>query len=420
MKVLVIGSGGREHAICWKLKQSPSVTELYCIPGNAGTAEVATNINLSVNNLGALALWAAETKIDLTIVGPEAPLAEGIVDLFTEHGLRIFGPSKEAARLESSKSFTKEVLLRAGVSTAKAEVFDDFEKAKAYVLAEGVPIVIKADGLAAGKGVTVALTLEQAISALEEAMKGLRFGEGGKKVIVEEFIKGREASVIAIIDGSTVLPLVISQDYKRVFDEDEGPNTGGMGALSPTPVLSDKSVENLVGKIFMPVLEELRNRNIKYVGFLYAGIIVDAERNAKVLEFNCRLGDPETQVLMMRLKSDLFEILNAAVDGKLSSMDMRWSSETAVCVVACSEGYPANVNDGKLIEGLSDSSVDDIVVFHSGTTKGSDGQTITKGGRVLCITALGRNSEVARNKVYSKLSRIKFDGMHYRKDIGVK
>lgn len=418
MKVLVVGGGGREHAIAWKVNQSALLKELYCAPGNAGTSEFATNLELTSDNVGALALWAVENEIDLTIVGPEAPLAEGIVDVFQEHGLRIFGPSKAAAELESSKSFAKEIMIKAGVPTPKAEIFEDAVEAKAYVIAEGAPIVIKADGLASGKGVTVAMTVDEAVQAIDQCLVANRFGESGSRVLLEEYIEGREASVMAIVDGTTLVPLVVSQDYKRLQDGDQGPNTGGMGAISPTPVLEDRRIENLVGEIFLPVLRELWNRGIKFVGFLYAGIIVDKKTGeAKVLEFNTRLGDPETQVLLVRLKSDLLKALDAAVRGKLSSIELKWKKEAACCVVAASAGYPGEVDDGKKLSGIFPEE-ENTVVFQAGTRVDDNEQIVTKGGRILAVSGLGESVEQAIERAYSGMERISFEGMQYRKDIG--
>ena len=420
MKVLVIGGGGREHAIAWKLRQSPLLKELYCAPGNPGTASIATNLELTAKNIGALALWAVENEIDLTIVGPEAPLAAGLVDVFVEHGLRVFGPTKAAAQLEASKSYAKKVMKKAGVPTPDAEIFTDFDSARDYVLEKGAPIVIKADGLAAGKGVIVALTTDEAIAGLKQCLLDEQFGDSGRKVVVEEFIDGYEASVMAIVDGTSVVPLVVSQDYKRVFDGDQGPNTGGMGAISPTSVLEDRRVENLVGEIFLPVLRELWAQGIKYVGFLYAGVIVSKKTGEiKVLEFNCRLGDPETQVLLVRLQSDLLHALDAAVLGKLSAVELQWKKEAACCVVMCSEGYPGELNDGKEISGLFDES-DGALLFHAGTAYAPDksGKVISKGGRVLTISALGSNMKEAVAKAYGGVKKINFDGMLFRKDIG--
>lgn len=419
MKVLVIGSGGREHALGWKLSQSPHCSELFFAPGNAGTESLGRSIDLKTNNTGALAVWAVENKIDLTVVGPEAPLADGVVDVFTEHGLRIFGPTKAAARLESSKSFAKEVLLKAGVPTAKAQTFSDFSEAKRYVEHEGAPIVIKADGLAAGKGVVVAESLEEAYEALNEFMKADRFGSAGKTVVLEQKLSGKEASMMAIVDGNTVLPLVISQDYKRVFDGDIGPNTGGMGAISPTPVLPDSRVGELINEIYVPILKELMARGISYTGFLYAGLMVDKTGLVRVLEFNCRLGDPETQVIMMRLQSDLLTTIAAAANKELASIDLAWSSQAAACVVACSGGYPGTVDDGKIINGLFQGD-ERAMLFYSGAIRSNEQSKaiVSKGGRVLSVTAIGKDVSEACARAYQGMEAISFDGMHYRRDIG--
>ena len=417
MKVLVVGGGGREHALCWKLKQSPLLTKLYCAPGNPGTAEIAENVDLSPSNIGLLALWAVENMIDLTIIGPEAPLVDGITDIFTDHGLKVFGPTKAAAKLEGSKAFAREVMKKAGVKMAEGQSFTDFNEAAAYLKKHGAPIVVKADGLAAGKGVVVAETEEQALAALESCMKNEAFGAAGKTVVLEERLVGEEASVMVLVDGETVLPLVVSQDFKRLLDGDNGPNTGGMGAISPSPILGEKRLQNLVGEIFLPVIRELWTRGIPYRGFLYAGVMVDKAGVVNVLEFNCRLGDPETQVLMMRLQSDLLAVLNAAVNGKLSTVDLKWSQLAAACVVACSEGYPGTVKDGVPVSGLFDGT-DELMVFQAGTAFGADGkQVITKGGRVLAVTASGPQLSDAITKAYSGIEKVSFKGMQYRRDI---
>ena len=420
MKVLVVGGGGREHALAWKIKQSPLLTELYCAPGNAGTASLGTNVELDPENIGVLALWAVENKIDLTVVGPEAPLAAGLVDVFTEHGLKVFGPTKAAARIESSKSFAKEIMEKAGVRTPRGQVLTDFKEAETYLKSLGsYPVVIKADGLAAGKGVIIAKEEETAVQALKDCLEGARFGEAGEKVIIEEFITGREASVMALIDGDTVLPCVVSQDYKRLLDNDEGPNTGGMGSISPTPVLQEIQLESLITEIFLPVIRELNNQGIRYRGFLYAGVIVDTDGTVQVLEYNARLGDPETQVLMMRLESDLLGVLDKAVSGNLGMAELRWRPEAAACVVAASEGYPSKVNDGKEISGLFPGD-ETLTVFHAGTrvSEGDPEKIVSKGGRVLSVTGLGRSSNEALRSVYRGLEKISFEGMHFRKDIG--
>lgn len=424
MKVLVVGGGGREHALCWKLKQSPLLTKLYISPGNAGTASLAERVDITTHTPGALALWAVENEIDLTIVGPEAPLAEGIVDIFTEHGLRIFGPTKAGAQLESSKAFSKEVMLKAGVRTPAGEVFFDVEKARAHVKEHGAPIVVKAVGLAAGKGVVVAQTVEEALAAVDSFMVDAKFGESSKSVVLEQMITGKEASVIAIVDSNAILPLVVSQDYKRLKTADHGPNTGGMGSISPTPVLGDVRLENLVNDIFIPVVRELRSRDIVYRGFLYAGVMVDAAGQVNVIEFNCRLGDPETQVLMRRLNSDLLEVINAAVDNSLSTVDLQWRKDAAACVVMAAPGYPEEVMDGQPIRGLparDDKQLEsDVVVFHSGTAFDPENPEMVraKGGRVLAVTALGANVGDAVAKVYKRIESITFDGVQFRTDIG--
>ncbi len=419
MKVLVVGNGGREHALLWKLAQSKRVTEVFCASGNAGTYSFATNVEIDPSDISVLALWAVEHEIDLTVVGPEAPLSLGIVDVFKGHGLRIFGPSKKAAQLESSKIFSKEVMLNANVNTPKAREFSDYKLAKEYVESQGAPIVIKADGLAAGKGVVVSKTVDEALTALEDFMLKSSLSSAGKKVLVEECIVGKEASIMALVDNGVVLPLVVSQDYKCLLDGDKGPNTGGMGAVSPTPVLGDITVERLVEDIFVPVINELDRRGISYSGFLYAGVIVDEETSeVKVLEFNCRLGDPETQVILPRLESDLFEVLYRATTNRLNSVELRWKTETAACVVASSEGYPSKVKDNKLISGIFEDK-EDMIVFQAGTYLDKESKNIySKGGRVLCVSALGENLNEALEKAYSGLNEISFDGMFYRKDIG--
>ncbi|MBP9837679.1 MAG: phosphoribosylamine--glycine ligase [Proteobacteria bacterium] len=417
MKVLVIGSGAREHAMAWKISQSPKKPEVFCLPGNPGTEAIATNVNVKLENLDAVVAWAIENKIDLTVVGPEAPLAAGIVDVFESKGLKIFGPQKKAALLESSKSFAKEVMLKAGVVTAKGAVFEDFNAAKAYVEKEGAPIVVKADGLAAGKGVVVAQNKQEAIAALESFMLENTLGSSGSKVVIEQCLVGKEASIIAIIDGEDVLPLVISQDYKRVDNGDQGPNTGGMGAISPTPVFSDSNINEVVETVFLPTIRELAKNGVRYRGFLYAGILVDQSGKANVLEFNCRLGDPETQVIMLRMENDLLDVLEKAVAGKLSEVKLIASKKSAACVVASSKGYPGKVDDGKIISGLNAGS-SDLQVFHAGTKKDAQGNVISSGGRILTVAALADNIEEALNKAYQGMSQVKFEGMHFRTDIG--
>lgn len=418
MKVLIVGSGGREHAIAWKVQSSPRVSKLYCAPGNAGTAAFAENVPIGVTEIEKLTKWAEDERIDLTIVGPEEPLARGIVNSFEAVGLRIFGPTKEAAQLEASKSFAKEVMLAGGVSTPRGKVFRDHGEAKRYVEEQGAPIVIKADGLAAGKGVVVAQTLEEALGALEAFMLRDKFGAAGQTVVVEECINGKEASVIALVDGFTVKPLAISQDYKRLCDSDQGPNTGGMGAISPSFILDESELPRLVEEVFLPVVTELQKRGIRFRGFLYAGMIVDGSGVAKVLEFNCRLGDPETEVLLLRLESDLIDVVDAAISGTLDRAELRWTEDAAVCVVVASRGYPETVDDKKIISGIQ-SPESDRIVFHAGTyLDGSDVRS--KGGRILTVSALGKTIDLARERAYESVRSIKFDGMQYRSDIGVR
>jgi len=418
MKVLVIGSGGREHAIAWKINQSAKLTELFCAPGNAGTESFAKNISIPADDVNALCLWAKDNEIDLTVVGPEAPLAKGVVNTFEAEGLKIFGPSKEAAQLEASKSFAKEIMESAKVPTAGAGVFEEYEVAKEYLLERGAPIVVKADGLAAGKGVTVAMNMDDAMNALDECMKSQRFGDSGARVVIEDFIDGREASVMVLVQDETILPLVISQDYKRLLDEDNGPNTGGMGAISPTPVLGEDKLPEVIETVFKPVIAELKSRGIAFCGFLYAGLIIDSKGEYKVLEFNCRLGDPETQVLMPRLESDILEAFEAAVNKKLSECKLNWSKKSCACVVASSAGYPSSSDDGKIISGVFEARENQLV-FQAGTRRDDSGNLISKGGRILVVSALGDSLEQALEKAYSGIEEISFDGMHCRKDIGV-
>lgn len=417
MKVLIVGSGGREHAIAWRVCGSQLVSKLYIAPGNGGTADIAESVPLAVNQVREIADFAANEKIDLTIVGPEEPLSLGLTDELQARGLSVFGPTKAAAQLESSKAFAKEVMLKAGVLTARGAVFTDFAEARAYVEAESTPPVVKADGLAAGKGVVVPDSKEEAIQALEEFLVAGKFGSSGAKVVLEERLHGREASVIALVSGETVLPMVISSDHKRIFDGDKGPNTGGMGAISPTPVLGEERLPELVKTVFQPVVRELKNRGIDYCGFLYAGVMVLPDGKVSVIEFNCRLGDPETQVLMMRLESDLVDVLSKATRGELEGVQLKWSEKPAAVVVIASAGYPEVVKDGETITGLFPPS-EDLIVFHAGTRKDGD-RILTKGGRVLGVTATGDSLNAALARCYEGVSQISFPGMQYRKDIGV-
>ncbi|NOY64909.1 MAG: phosphoribosylamine--glycine ligase [Nitrospirae bacterium] len=419
MKVLVIGGGGREHAIVWKLAQTPRVDKIYCCPGNAGISDLAECVDLNMNDYDGLVDFVKYEWIDLTIVGPEDPLSKGIVDVFEKNDLKIVGPNRKAARLESSKVFAKEFMKRHGIPTAEYRVFTSYLHAEEYVRMKGAPIVIKADGLAAGKGVIVAKSIDEAIDALKRIMKERVFGEAGERVVIEECLEGEEASYLIFTDGETILPLASSQDHKRVFDNDEGPNTGGMGAYSPAPVVSSDIEEKIMEKVMKPAIKGLSREGIKYKGVLYAGLMIK-DGEPYVLEFNCRFGDPETQPLLTRLKSDLLEISLAIVEERLSRMALQWRPEASVCVVAASGGYPGKYEKGKVITGLEEvKKMEDVVVFHAGTTY-KDGEIVTSGGRVLGVTALGVDIKDARDRAYSAMEKIHFEGMHYRKDIALR
>ncbi|MBK7719632.1 MAG: phosphoribosylamine--glycine ligase [Simplicispira sp.] len=420
MKVLVIGGGGREHAIAWKLAQSPKVTRVYVAPGNGGTALSPDLHNLAITDVRALREWAQANKIGLTVVGPEAPLAAGVVDEFRAHGLRIFGPTKAAAQLESSKAFSKAFMRRHGIPTADYDTFTDPAKAHAFVERLGAPIVVKADGLAAGKGVVVAMTLQEAHDAVDFMLVDNKYGavhnEGGARVVIEEFLAGEEASFIVLCDGKNVAALATSQDHKRLQDGDEGPNTGGMGAYSPAPIVTADVHARAMREIILPTVRGMEKDGIPYTGFLYAGLMIDAQGHAKTLEFNCRMGDPETQPILMRLKSDLFELLGAAIDGKLDQIELQWDRRTALGVVMAAHGYPEAPRKGDAIQGLPQDQ-DDAMVFHAGTVL-EDGVVRTSGGRVLCVTALGDNVRQAQQRAYDVARGIHFDGAQYRRDIG--
>ncbi len=416
MKVLVIGGGGREHAIVWKFAQSPRVDKIYCCPGNAGISDLAECVDLNMNDYDGLVDFVKYEWIDLTIVGPEDPLSKGIVDVFEKNDLKIVGPNRKAAQLESSKVFAKEFMKRYGIPTAEYRVFNSYLHAEEYVRMKGAPIVIKADGLAAGKGVIVAKSIDEAIDALKKIMKERVFGEAGERVVIEECLEGEEASYLIFTDGETILPLASSQDHKRVFDNDEGPNTGGMGAYSPAPVVSSDIEEKIMEKVMKPAIKGLSREGIKYKGVLYAGLMIK-DGEPYVLEFNCRFGDPETQPLLTRLKSDLLEISLAIVEERLSRMTLQWRPEASVCVVAASGGYPGKYEKGRVITGLEEvKKMEDVVVFHAGTTY-QDGKIVTSGGRVLGVTALGVDIKDARDRAYNAIEKIHFEGMHYRKDI---
>ena len=419
-KVLVVGSGGREHALCWKFAQSPQVSHVYCTPGNAGISKHATCIPIKATDIEALAKFAKENKIDLTVVGPEAPLALGIVDFFEDKGLRIFGPKKAAAQIEASKVFMKDLLAKYNIPTAPYKVFSDPEEAFNYVKNEtGVPIVIKADGLAAGKGVIVAHSLDEAKKAIDLMLVEKKFGDAGSRIIIEECLMGEEASFMAITDGKTCLALASSQDHKPVFDDDRGPNTGGMGAYSPAPVITDELYNKIQDTIMTPVVDALLKEGRPYMGVLYGGLMIK-DGEPMVLEFNCRFGDPEAQPILMRMKSDLYKVIESALDGNLDLISIDWDPRPSVCVVLASKGYPGSYEKGKVIYGLDEvEKMKDVVVFHAGTAKQGE-KFVTAGGRVLGVTALGDSIEAAIERAYEAVSKISWEGMHYRTDIGAK
>jgi phosphoribosylamine--glycine ligase len=424
MKVLVIGSGGREHALAWKLSQSSRVQSVTVAPGNGGTRRNPMLRHLEVTDPLALCQWALQEHIELTVVGPEAPLAAGVVDVFRAHGLRIFGPTRAAAQLESSKAFSKAFMKRHGIPTAEYDTFTDAAAAHDYVNRRGAPIVIKADGLAAGKGVVVAMTLAEAHEAIDfmllDNSLGVQHNAGGARVVIEEFLQGEEASFIAVCQGTTALPLATSQDHKRLQDGDQGPNTGGMGAYSPAPVVTPQVHAKAMREIILPTLHGMAQDGIPYTGFLYAGLMIDAQGQPKTLEFNCRMGDPETQPIMMRLKSDLVDLLWAATDPHstqpLSNFDLQWDRRAALGVVMAAAGYPFHPRKGDEVRGLP-ADQDQAMVFHAGTTLEND-RLVVSGGRVLCVTALGDSVKAAQALAYQTLQGITFDGMQYRRDIG--
>ena len=419
MKVLVIGSGGREHALVWKIMQSPKVSQVYCAPGNAGISKLAQCINIDADNIEKLVDFAKKEKIDLTVVGPELPLSQGIVNEFNKQGLRIFGPSKEAAEIESSKVFSKYLLKKYNIPTANYEIFQNSEKALDYIKKQTFPLVIKADGLAAGKGVFIVKNLLEARDALNALLEEKKFGEAGRQVIVEEFLEGEEVSILAFCDGKTVVPMVSSQDHKKIFDNDLGPNTGGMGAYSPVPFYPDEFEKRVLEEILKPTVKGLQNEGKEYKGVLYAGLILTKE-GPKVLEFNARFGDPETQVILPRLKTDLIDILNAVIENTLHQINIEWEDTAAVCVVVASGGYPGKYQKGKVICGLERlEKMKNIIAFHAGT-KFQDNQVITSGGRVLGITSWDNTISKAKEKAYKGVEKIYFEDMYYRKDIAAK
>ena len=416
MKLLVIGSGGREHAIAWRLAQSPRVQKVYVAPGNGGTAREPGLENVAISAIDELAEFSLAENIHLTVVGPEAPLAEGIVDLFRSRGLKIFGPTQACARLESSKQFAKEFMARHRIPTSAFASFDDARAAHDYADASGAPIVVKADGLAAGKGVIVAMSSGEAHQAIDRILVERTMGAAGNRVVIEEFLEGEEASFIVLADGGHVLPLATSQDHKRLLDGDLGPNTGGMGAYSPAPVVTPELHARVVREVIQPVLAGMAEEGHPYSGFLYAGLMIDGSGNPKVLEFNCRLGDPETQPILLRLKSDLFELIEHAVDRRLDRVEAEWDRRAALGVVLAAARYPDTPKKGDVVTGLAPAG-EDLRVFHAGTAL-KDGAIVTSGGRVLCVTALGDSIKMAQRRAYEGVEGIRFDGMQYRRDIG--
>jgi phosphoribosylamine--glycine ligase len=418
MKILVIGSGGREHALTWKLRQSPHADQIFCAPGNAGTGEIAENIAIPVSNLKALLRFAKENRVDLTVIGPDDPLAAGIVDLFTSEKLRAFGPDKSAAQIESSKIFAKELMRRQKIPTADARTFSNSGEALQYCERSRFPIVIKADGLALGKGVVVALDSATARSAVDQMMNQARFGDAGRRIVIEEFLRGTECSLHALVDGKNYLLLESARDHKRALDGDQGPNTGGMGAFSPANNWNSKLRSRFVTEIMQPLLRGLIQENVTFRGLLYPGLIITSD-GPRVLEFNCRFGDPETQVLLPRMKSDLLPLLEATIDGKIEQCAIEWDRRAAVTVVMASGGYPGKYETGKSISGLQEAAkLEDVQIFHAGT-KRDGGEVKTAGGRVLAVTGLGSTLEAARSRAYEAVSRIYFENSHYRRDIAL-
>ena len=417
MKVLVIGSGGREHALAWKIAQSPLVKKVFCAPGNAGTANVAENIDIPSDNVDALLQFATVTGIGLTVVGPEQPLVKGLVDSFEESGLRVLGPSQRAAEIEGSKVFCKDLMKKYGIPTAKYESFDSLDQVKLFTK-EDEPVVVKASGLAAGKGVILCSNAEEARSAVQSIMQEKAFGNAGDQVVVEEFLTGQEVSLLAFTDGKTVLPLDSAQDHKAAFDGDKGPNTGGMGAYSPALVFTEELKQQVIDEIMIPTVRAMAKEGRYYRGILYAGLML-TESGPKVLEFNARFGDPETQPIMMRIKNDIVPIFEACIDGTLAKQSLQWRQEPTICVVMAAKGYPSSYEKGKEISGLNSDENRQVVVFHAGT-KLENGKVLTNGGRVLGVTALGSDINQAIKNAYSAVDKIKWDGVHYRKDIGNK
>ncbi|MGF1772332.1 phosphoribosylamine--glycine ligase [Vibrio wakamikoensis] len=419
MNVLIIGAGGREHALGWKVAQNPNVETVFVAPGNAGSAlePKLENVAIDVEDIQGLVAFAKEKNIELTIVGPEAPLVIGVVDAFQEAGLAIFGPTQAAAQLEGSKAFTKDFLARHTIPTGAYANFTEIEPALAYVREQGAPIVVKADGLAAGKGVIVAMTLEEAEDAIKDMLAGNAFGDAGSRVVIEEFLDGEEASFIVMVDGENVLPMATSQDHKRVGDKDTGPNTGGMGAYSPAPVVTQEIHNRIMEEVIYPTVRGMASEGNPYTGFLYAGLMIDKDGTPKVIEYNCRFGDPETQPIMMRMQSDMVELCQAAIDKKLDQVESKWDPRASIGIVLAAGGYPASYNKGDVISGLPTTEVEGEKVFHAGTAD-KDGNVVTNGGRVLCATALGNTVSEAQARAYELTKKISWDGMFHRNDIG--
>ncbi|WP_019140033.1 phosphoribosylamine--glycine ligase [Noviherbaspirillum massiliense] len=416
MKILVVGSGGREHALAWKLAHSPRIQMVYVAPGNGGTALDSRLENVEITDPVWLAQFALKEHIALTVVGPETPLAAGIVNVFRDHGLKIFGPTREAAQLESSKDFAKAFMKRHGIPTADYQTFSDSQAAHQYIDQKGAPIVVKADGLAAGKGVVVAMTLEEAHAAVDMMLSGNKLGNAGARVVIEEFLSGEEASFIVMVDGKHVLPLATSQDHKRLLDNDQGPNTGGMGAYSPAPIVTPSLHARIMREIINPTVQGMAKDGIPFTGFLYAGLMIDAQGNPKTLEFNTRMGDPETQPIMARLKSDLVSVLEHAVNGTLDAVELEWDRRTALGVVMAAAGYPEAPRKGDLITGIPEETPD-CMTFHAGTTL-AGGKLVSSGGRVLCVVGLGDSVKMAQKQAYEAVDKIQFDGAQFRRDIG--
>lgn len=417
MKILVIGSGGREHALAWRLAQAPKVQKVFVAPGNAGTALENGVENVAISSIDELLAFAQREHIYLTVVGPEAPLSKGVVDTFRRAGLKIFGPTKAAAQLESSKDFAKAFMVRHNIPTAFYETFSDVAAAHAYVDKHGAPIVIKADGLAAGKGVVVAMSLDEAHQAVDMMLSDNKLGDAGARVVIEEFLAGEEASFIVMVDGKNILPLATSQDHKRLMDGDLGPNTGGMGAYSPAPVVTPEVYARALREVIIPTVQGMEKEGHTYTGFLYAGLMIDPHGGIKVLEFNCRMGDPETQPIMLRLKTDLLTLMEHAVNGTLDSIEVEWDRRTALGVVMAAANYPDTPRSGDVITGLPAKGEEDVHVFHAGTTL-KDGKVETSGGRVLCVTALGDSVRMAQRRAYQVADGISFEGCQMRRDIG--